>query len=129
MKRCSNCRIQKELDQFTKNRAQKDGLHNECKECKKRHKRTRDQRRVEHIRLTYGLSPQDYLGLLEEQGNKCCICNKGLKAWSKTTHVDHCHESGHVRGILCRDCNLSLGHYEKMKKNDILSNFEKYLGE
>lgn len=71
-----------------------------------------DQRKVytrnSRIRA-YGISPERYREMLEEQGNRCAICrgeNKRLMA------IDHDHKTGKVRGLLCDSCNLSLGHIE-----------------
>ena len=56
----------------------------------------------------YGLSLQDYRAMRERQGNVCGIC----KTPGKPLCVDHCHATGKVRGLLCRDCNLGLGNYK-----------------
>lgn len=50
--------------------------------------------------------------MFESQGKACAICR------SETTrgqgwHTDHSHDTGEVRGILCHDCNVALGYYEK----------------
>ena len=57
---------------------------------------------------SHGLSLQDYRAMLERQGNVCGIC----KTPGKPLCVDHCHATGKVRGLLCRDCNLGLGNYK-----------------
>jgi Autographiviridae endonuclease VII len=57
---------------------------------------------------SHGLSLQDYRGMLERQGKVCGIC----KTPGKPLCVDHCHATGKVRGLLCRDCNLGLGNYK-----------------
>lgn len=64
----------------------------------------RDKCRVQ----SYGLSLQDYRAMLERQGKVCGIC----KTPGKPLCVDHCHATGKVRGLLCRDCNLGLGNYK-----------------
>lgn len=53
----------------------------------------------------FGLTPDAYGRLLAEQGGVCAICATGTKF-----DVDHDHESGAVRGLLCRRCNLLLGN-------------------
>lgn len=55
----------------------------------------------------YGLSTEDISILYEAQGGLCAICQCPL---NKKEHVDHCHTTGQSRGLLCRDCNLMLGH-------------------
>lgn len=47
--------------------------------------------------------------LLAEQDGGCAICGVELGPRAKTTHVDHCHTTGTVRGILCSTCNRVLG--------------------
>lgn len=68
--------------------------------------RTSEQRR----RLKrYGLTYDQYISLLNEQNHSCAICNT-KKSGKRDWHVDHCHETGRVRGILCHHCNILLGH-------------------
>jgi hypothetical protein len=64
----------------------------------------RDKCRVQ----SSGLSLQGYRAMLERQGKVCGIC----KTPGKPFCVDHCHATGKVRGLLCRDCNLGLGNYK-----------------
>lgn len=53
---------------------------------------------------------------LAMQKGACAICEKPLDPWpSVTTHIDHCHDSGEVRGLLCRSCNLKEGWVKKHK--------------
>ena len=65
---------------------------------------------------TYGITLADYNAMFERQGGVCAICRGPQKTKSgRLTHlsVDHCHESGKVRGLLCMACNHLLGRYEK----------------
>ena len=52
----------------------------------------------------YGLSPADYEQLLRMMGGTCPICRS-----RPAVVVDHCHATGKVRGLLCRQCNSGLG--------------------
>lgn len=65
----------------------------------------REYRKYLHIRKTYGLSEEQYKAMLEAQGGLCKICKKV----GKKLHVDHCHRTGLIRGILCNYCNVMLG--------------------
>ena len=56
----------------------------------------------------YGLTETDYENMLEQQGNKCAICN-GSDFGEKGPTIDHCHTTGQVRGILCGKCNKGIG--------------------
>lgn len=51
----------------------------------------------------------DIEALITQQDNKCGICNKNLP---KRYHIDHCHETGFIRGILCGRCNWALGLFQ-----------------
>lgn len=55
----------------------------------------------------YGLTQEMFDAIVAEQGGRCAGC--GTK---NPTHVDHCHDLGHVRMILCRACNLGLGFFK-----------------
>jgi recombination endonuclease VII len=63
--------------------------------------------RSRHLRK-YGISQIDYDVMLVRQGGRCAICrtdNPGKRSF----HVDHCHKTGIVRGLLCPRCNSALG--------------------
>lgn len=70
----------------------------------------RDKRdfRAEHLRRTFGLTPDDDDRMLAEQGGGCAICGRTPKP-GKHLHVDHDHETGRVRGLLCFGCNVGVG--------------------
>jgi hypothetical protein len=60
----------------------------------------------------YGLSKDDYAALLKGQGGTCAICGAaGPGRKSETWCIDHDHETGEVRGLLCHACNAGLGHF------------------
>lgn len=76
-------------------------------------------RRENHVRLEYGLSSEEYQRLIDRQNGRCAICERtplGTSHVEKTLHVDHGHETGRVRGLLCRDCNLMLGFARDNKR-------------
>jgi len=63
------------------------------------------------IRRNYGLSPEKYAGLLMDQGGVCKICGAASPGGRRQRFcVDHSHETGEVRGLLCGQCNSLLGH-------------------
>jgi hypothetical protein len=66
------------------------------------------RRQGAHLERRYGISRADYAALLARQGGVCAICGKPPE---KTLCVDHCHATGKVRGLLCRQCNFGLGCY------------------
>ncbi len=71
-----------------------------------RQRRYQPQRRL----AQYGLTQADYEGLLEQQENGCAICR--IPFTEVPAHIDHCHQTGRVRGILCGPCNRALGLLE-----------------
>lgn len=79
------------------------------------HERTKEQsnarQQERHYQTSYGISKAEKLGMVEAQGGKCRICDKPFPS-QRHTHVDHCHETGKVRGILCHVCNTKLGWFE-----------------
>lgn len=75
------------------------------------------QRNAEHEReLNYkrsyesGVTVADYDRMFAEQDGRCAIC-KGLPSRTKHLHIDHCHETNCVRGLLCDSCNLGIGKF------------------
>jgi hypothetical protein len=56
----------------------------------------------------YGLSVRDWAKMYLEQNSRCAACGDFL-LFDKSTHIDHDHVSGKVRGLLCHVCNLAIG--------------------
>lgn len=73
---------------------------------------------VKHKQLLskYGIGYDEWLILKEIQDYKCNICNKDLSSDRMGTNVDHCHNTGKVRGILYNCCNLGLGKFKDNKE-------------
>ena len=72
----------------------------------------------------YGLDDAAFEALLEAQGHTCAICLDPLVR-GKHLHVDHDHETGEVRGLLCHGCNTSLGGFKE--DPDVLERAAAYL--
>jgi hypothetical protein len=68
-------------------------------------------RQAEQFKKTYGISIYEYEEMFFSQGGKCKICNEPEHN-NKLLSVDHCHNSGKVRGLLCGSCNIGLGHFK-----------------
>lgn len=106
MKQCNTCNEEKPVTEFyRRSPAAGGGYEAFCKECKKQ-KYQRD-RAWEHLKERYGITKQDYYNILETQNGQCGIC--GCDSGDSKFHVDHCHETGKVRGLLCQKCNCGLG--------------------
>lgn len=79
------------------------------------------------IKQRYGITVEQKEALLTAQGGRCAICGTSEPSTATGWHVDHCHSTRAVRGILCQPCNNMLG----MAKDNIatLKSAIKYLGE
>jgi len=77
------------------------------------------------IKSRYGLSKHEYDTMIITQRSVCAICAR--HNGEKSLDIDHCHESGLVRGLLCRNCNFMLGHAGDLPEN--LINGAKYLAD
>lgn len=78
--------------------------HTVCRECEREYARKRsfEQRR--------GITHEERDAMLVEQGGVCAACGSDDPGSSVGWHVDHDHETGENRGILCSPCNVALGH-------------------
>lgn len=115
-KKCNKCREILPVSGFYSKKVSKDGLMGYCKKCvsrtnkeyrKKYKKQTRKTMRNWHLRSKYGITLEEYDVMLEEQNGVCYIC--GLPPLGYRLAVDHDHEKGRVRKLLCSNCNRALG--------------------
>lgn len=108
MPRCIDCKQTKPAEEFPRNRSRRGGLHCYCKQCHNRRGRESKRRlggsRRYHLKRRYGLSLEDFDDLLERQGGVCAVCKE-----APPTEVDHDHDTGEVRGLLCSPCNGAVG--------------------
>lgn len=78
------------------------------------HEQNRDRHneamRIGQLRRKFGLTPQGYDALLAKQRGGCAICQLPCPTGRKLA-VDHHHQSGRVRGLLCQNCNTGLGKF------------------
>lgn len=121
MKFCIKCKIKevyaprysycKECQSFI---AKKWRLENiELIKSKKREKyikeSTPEKRRNSKYLQRYGITLEDFKSMEEEQAGLCAICQRPPYGKKQVLCVDHCHETGKIRGLLCDDCNNLLG--------------------
>jgi len=57
----------------------------------------------------YGLDMEQFSALADLQGRRCAICDRPEAEMTRGFHVDHDHETGRVRGLLCLQCNSAIG--------------------
>lgn len=68
------------------------------------------KQRDEILMKRYGINQADFERMEEEQGGVCAICTNPPS--KRGLFVDHCHDTGEVRGLLCASCNTGLGHFK-----------------
>lgn len=83
----------------------------------------KERSRERQLKRTYGITQADYDAMLASQNGGCAIC--GRKPGARPLHVDHCHDTGAVRGLLCHQCNWYLGTVEAGP--NVLNNLLSYL--
>lgn len=83
-----------------------------CSEaCRKAHAGPMIRRRC-MLKTNYGLTLEQYDALLDSQGGVCALCGGDDPGVKGVWHVDHCHDSLAVRGLLCSPCNTGLGQFK-----------------
>lgn len=97
---CRVCGVPQHRTNFYSVKERRYGVRPECKQC--RNLQAREEK--------YGIAPQAFRELLGAQSYQCAICFKPID--EMTACVDHDHETGKIRGLLDRKCNLALGHFD-----------------
>ena len=128
MKTCACCNRELSVEKFSIDRSRKDGLFKYCRECNsqkylevkdakgeyqkayrlrniERHKKWS---RKSRLKLTYNITEEQYSSMVEQQNNCCAICESVFTSKLKP-QIDHDHDTGIVRGLLCRPCNTGIG--------------------
>jgi len=131
---CTQCNKERPLTEFSKQKNGRFGCSSICKECKynktkeynNQHKEERklkreqnkDKHRAFIFKQNYGITLDNYNEMVEEQNGVCAICGQPETAFEKRFNrvrklsVDHSHETGKVRGLLCGNCNKALGGFK-----------------
>lgn len=121
---CRSCGLKLPIDQF-RVRAGRPQRHVHCKACldaKVNPSPAAHKARFKYVlRYKYGITPEEYQELDTLQNSRCALCGSPGKAYSRL-YVDHCHQTGKVRGLLCNTCNAGLGQF-----NDNIELVEKAL--
>lgn len=117
------------MAEFYRHARQRDGRQSQCKACfaawRKRNaknvlanqKRSVARNKTHyaywvfdwHLRRKFGITAEDWARLFNAQNGCCAICHAHLE-FNKSTHVDHCHTTRRVRGLLCVCCNWVIGY-------------------
>src|SRR5882762_5639324 len=133
MKTCLKCKTLKPLTDFQRHTHTRDRLRHECRGCTATYQKSKrtDYRgaalRRHALKKNFGITPAQYDQMFAEQKGRCAICkvDKSGTEHSAFLCVDHDHETGDVRGLLCHQCNTGIG----MLKDDpsLLRRAVKYL--
>jgi hypothetical protein len=110
---CKNCGVTKLLHQFQKDSSKKDGLRPECKRCTSTRRKlllSKETIRQRNLEKNFGKGVLDtYSKLFEDQKGVCAICSSPENGRYKHLSIDHNHETGKIRGLLCNNCNRGIG--------------------
>ena len=132
-KTCNKCGVTKQIMEFYKRggKVSPNSRKNHCKECEKKRvsesywedpskSRNRDLKRL------YGITLNEYNQMLVEQGHRCKTCGTTEPGGKHGKFmVDHSHNTGAVRGLLCKSCNIALGEIKDNRQT--LLNMLEYL--
>lgn len=136
MKKCSRCGLEKDKKDFRLNKGRKDGLSTYCSVCEReynrqrynnpeKHKQIKMDRKVYlqnrksssrkwYLKATYNITPEQYQEMSDKNNGKCYIC---LEQKDYYLHVDHDHNTGYIRGLLCNNCNRALGLFKDNRES------------
>ena len=128
-KPCPDCGVDLRVLFYTDKTGRKTNAR--CKPChrkqssKRWHSMSPVEKQASRVRAMYGMEPKAYIALHQKQAGKCAICSEKPNT-QRGLHLDHCHETGAIRGLLCHNCNVALGCF----KDDpaLLMRAIKYLG-
>lgn len=129
MKTCTKCGASKPVDEFYVLKVGHSGRINpgrfpECKACNIERVRAwqNEQRRLDpdfdrrrRLKAIYRITLENYESMLAAQGGGCAVCGATEPGGGKGPffHVDHDHETGKVRGLLCQGCNTGIGNFRE----------------
>ena len=115
MKICYACKETKNLADFYRS---KDKHQKECKTCNRERKLKWHQSESgklssanTKLKRRFGIDLDAYNEMLQEQGGQCLICGATESHGGHRLAVDHDHETGKIRGLLCKSCNVGLGNF------------------
>lgn len=112
MKMCTVCKIEKELDEFPK--SSQGGKRAKCKSCRSVFQKAwyianKEKKQAYSLLYNHGITLEEYNEKFESQEGLCFICKSDNGELMLA--VDHNHETGEIRSLLCNKCNLGLGYF------------------
>ena len=114
-KACSTCKTAKPVEQYHRSRSTSDGYDPRCKPCRQTAMRGHNVDTLAKRLKLYGLTAAEHAALEIAQDGLCAICNEPetmtYRGKRKVLSIDHDHETGKVRGLLCAACNFAIGKF------------------
>jgi len=98
---------------------------------RKYREKSKEKNKERQLKINHGITPEEQELMLVRCNGRCEICfvevkkKDGMSQKSDYMCIDHCHNTGSIRGILCCRCNLALGGFKD--SIDILKSAVKYL--
>ena len=114
---CTRCGSKGDPDtDFPKDRQKTSGYSSNCRPCHRTQNnewkaKNPDKVRDSQLRSYYGIGLADYVRMLDAQNGVCAIC-QAPPLPNRNLDVDHDHDTGQIRGLLCNRCNKILGQAE-----------------
>lgn len=119
-KSCSKCKEIKPVMDFYVSSKNPECFEAWCKVCKYSSRNKKVYFAKYWPTLTTDQAQGAYNTLFSRQNGQCAICEKHQSELNRALGVDHSHDTGHVRGLLCLECNLAIGKFhdscEKLEK-------------
>jgi len=122
VKYCPLCKETKDLKEFYTSKNSNFGFSSHCIICSNKFSRNRPKKEKQeyymknkesilnaHLKARFKITLEIYNALLEKQNGRCAICGKTAEENGKRLAVDHSHDSGEVRELLCGTCNAAIG--------------------
>lgn len=126
--RCAKCGGHRAVDKLKRDKQRKHGHADWCSKCYARHawkirnsRVSKERKRQWNLSARYKIRAETVEAMRIAQDGRCAICQGELREY----HIDHCHATGRVRGLLCSFCNRSL---RLVEQPELLAAALKYLG-
>lgn len=145
---CNHCKQHKPHADFNKTKNTVHGFAVYCRPCfslrfdawrkknlkfvaerqRKNYAKNKERYRGYELKNRYQISLEDYNTILKSQNSRCLICGTDKpNGKDPIFHVDHCHHSKKIRGLLCASCNMGLGLFKH--NTEFLNSAIQYLAE
>lgn len=138
LKNCKKCTVEKPRTDFHKHHGVAGGYPH-CKACvsdinkawreanpgirkpymKLWYGEHKENRRNYNLVQNYGITLEEYSRMLEAQAGVCAICKQPPSKKNNhamSLHIDHCHTTGRIRGLLCNKCNSGIGFFQESEE-------------